>query len=195
MAIYNMNNKWISYYITNPLKSWWKARKYFKRPKISFRIYRVRKYSGYPYASYNWIAKILDIHIHDVSWKDKYDSPRHERNPIVWICLFRFIAFTIHFNIYYYNEFGEKQGGDMYYWEYLLEWLYYRQSLTCYSTWIGKSGIYKTIDEYGKANDGSEDTYKPCQYVVPTVAMSLNKTGIKKLKEELNEQRRNSKNN
>ena len=184
---------WFSYYIEDPLHTWSLAKKYFKRPRISFSIHRVYKYKCYPYASYNRISKILDIYIHDVFWKDKWDSPRHERSPLIWICLFRWIAFTVRFSIHYYDEFGEKQNGDMLYWEYLLNWLHYKEkkTLKCYSTWVGDSKIYKKC-EYGKAEDGSEDTVTPLPYVKPCVAMSLNKNGIKELKRELNEEKGNT---
>lgn len=183
-------NSWFNWFIENPLKTWNEAKKYFKRPKISFHIHKVTKCSGYPYASYCWIGKILDIYSHDVFWKDKWCSPRHEQNPLIWICLFRKIAFSIRFNIYYNNEFGEKQSGDIMYWEYLLEWLYYKKkkTLRCYSIWTGDSQLYRER-KYGNKEDGSEDTFKPYRYVIPTVAISLNKEGIEELKRELNEQK------
>ena len=81
----------------------------------------------------------------------------------------------------------------MEYWEYILNWLYYKnkQTLRCYSTWIGNSKLYKTC-KYGNAEDGSEDTWKALPYIVPCVSMSLNKQGIKELKRELNEENRNT---
>ena len=187
--LYTKNN-WDSYFnirIENPLKTWWKARKYFKFPKIKFKFYLVHKYGPYPYATYHWIGKILDISIIDVSWKDKYNSPRHEESPNIFICLFRKFALSIFLYNTYYNEFNEKVNGDLYYWEYLLSWLYYTKdrSLKCYSTWITDSKIYKEII-YGNEEDGSEDVTKPRIYTIPVVAMSLNKRGMNKLKGELN---------
>ena len=179
-------------WIENPLKTWWKARKYFKRPKISFHYFIISKYKNYPYASYKRIGKILDLCIEDVEWKDKYNSPRHERNPLIYIALFRKIGFSIYFNIYYKDEFGETQSGDSYYWEYLIDWLYYneRKTLKCYSTWIGDSSLYKRVTTWGDREDGTNDEYKPLKYVIPCVAMSLNKEGIKELKREINDNRK-----
>lgn len=194
ITIFNYKHgKWFNFYIENPLRTWNLAKKYFKRPKISFKIHRVNKCYGYPYASYNWLSKILDINIHDVEWKDKYDSPRYEKSPLIYICLFRLVAISIQFNIFYLDEFGEKQNGDMEYWEYVLRWLYYNneKTLKCYSTWTGASRIYKIV-HFGNTEDGSEDTFTPASYTTPCVAMSLNKQGIKELKRELNEQGRNS---
>lgn len=178
--------KWINISIENPFKTWWKARKYFKKPKCRWGFHLVNHGHGYPYATWLRLGKILDINIHDVWWKDKWNSPRHERNPLIYICLFRKFALTIGFHIYYYDEFGSKQDGDMEYWEYLLNWLYYKEkrTLRCYSCWTGNSKLYRQR-KYGNAEDGSEDTFEPYNYVVPTVAMSLNKEGIKQLKKEL----------
>lgn len=68
----------------------------------------------------------------------------------------------------------------MEYWEYLLNWLYYKKTLKCYSCWVGDSRLYKSI-KYNK----DEDIVTPMPIVTPTVAMSLNKEGIKQLKKEL----------
>lgn len=81
----------------------------------------------------------------------------------------------------------------MEYWEYLLDWLYYKEkkTLKCYSAWTGQSQLYKTV-KWGKAEDGSDDVYIPMPYTVPCVAMSLNKAGVAELKKELNEERGNT---
>lgn len=170
--------------IENPLKTWWKARKYFKFPKI--RIATSTSKWSFPYASKWWQGKLLDINIHDVYWKDKYDSPRHERNPLIYICLFSKYSLWIQFTMTYKNEFGEDTDGSMYYWEYLLEWLYYqdKKTLQCYSSWISESELYKQT-KWGDAEDGSEDITTPYKYIIPCVAMSLNKRGIKELKKEI----------
>lgn len=178
----------IAWSIENPFKTWWKARKYFKLPKIKI-TFSANKWH-FPYATKYWQGKILDINIRDVLWKDKYDSPRHEKNPLIYICLFGKFAIWITPAIFYKDEFNEKQNGDMEYWEYLLEWLYYKEksTLKCYSSWTSKSQLYKAV-KWGNTEDGSEDEYVPITYTIPCVAMSLNKRGIKELKRELNEER------
>ena len=129
-------SKWyhnlIAWSIENPFKTWWSARKYFKCPGISIRFF-TSKYS-FPYASKWWQGKLLDINIHDVYWKDKYNSPRHERNPLIYICLFGKYAFWITPKITYKNEFGEDIHGDIYYWEYLLDHIFYDKPLKYYPT-------------------------------------------------------------
>lgn len=181
-------DKWyknlIALSIENPFKTWWKARKYFKVPSITV-TFLCNKWH-FPYASSYWRGKILDIDIHDIYWKDKWDSPRHERNPLIYICIFSIFSIWIYPTITYYNEFGEKENGDTYYWEYLLHYLYYSKnnSLKGYSTWTSDSKLYHHT-YYGNAEDGSDDKLTPIDIVVPCVAMSLNKAGIKKLKEEI----------
>lgn len=174
-------SKWIDITIENPFKTWWKARKYFKIPKLRFSAF------SDSYRSYKHGGRILEIDCLDVMWKDKFNSPRHERSPHISILLFRKFGIRIDFYIDYYDEFREKQNGDMEYWEYLLEWLYYKKkkTLRCYSSWTGDSKLYR-VRHWGKAEDGSEDTYTPARFIIPCVAMSLNKNGIKELKRELN---------
>ncbi len=181
---------YISWTIYNPFKTWWKARKYFKCPKITPFICLVKTFCGYPYASYHWIGKIIDIYFSDVIWKDKWDSPRHERNPLVWICLFRKIAFGLRFNIYKINEFGQKEDGNMYYWEYILDYLYYDKTLELKSCWTRYSQIFKKCVKYGE--DEKDDEYKPYSIPIYTHLFSLNKRGLKEFK-KLYDEKRNKK--
>ena len=119
--------------INNPFKTWWKARKYFKRPSVKF-YFGLLKYN-FPYANRDYIGKIIDISIHDVMWKDKYNSPRHERNPYVWICLFRLFRFEIGTRINDITETGKVEDRSTFYWEYLLDYLYYSKSLKINQCW------------------------------------------------------------
>lgn len=178
-------SKWIDISIENPFRTWWRARKYFKRPKITVRPF----YSSY--RAWKRGGRILEIECWDLVWKDKFNSPRHEINPHVSILLFGKIGFRIDFNVYYIDEFGEKQDGDMIYWEYLLNYLAYDKSLLGYSAWTKDSDIYEHTVQWGNKEDGTEDIIKPMPYTLPCVAMSLNKEGIKQLKKELNEKRGN----
>lgn len=172
-------SKWINIDIENPLKTWWKARKYFKFPNISIKsAFRFEK---------SKLGKILNIECWDLMWKDKFRSPRHEINPHIYIDIFSFIHIYIEFTKTYLNEFGEKSNGDTMYWEYMLSYLYYKNNLKGYSTWQTDSKLYKYIDKYGNKEDGTEDIYKPFPLVLPCVSTSLNKKGIKQLKKELNE--------
>lgn len=197
-----INNRYFNILIQNPLKTWWRARKYFKMPKI--RIHKIGKlfpktihtqFGDYvdnglnycPYACLDSIGDILSIYSADVMWKDKWDSPRHERNPIIWIVFFKRIGFCITFNITYKDELGKVESGDMYYWEFLLTYLYYnhdiKSALLASNGWTYDSKLWKWVSEHGKAEDGSEDTYKPARIVVQTQLFSLNNKGLKQLQE------------
>ena len=85
-----------------PFKTWWKARKYFKKPKFKFYFGPMWKYKGrvktkfgeyddykykggyWPYASTDYLKwytpKWFPIHVasSDICWKDKYNTPRYE---------------------------------------------------------------------------------------------------------------------
>lgn len=173
----------IAFSIENPLKTWWKARKYFKFPDIKMCV--TNNKHTFPYASSKWRGTILDINIHDVYWKDKYNSPRHERNPLIYICLFSKWSLWITFCKIFINEFGEDTDESMHYWEYMLDYLYYSKSLKLSSYWVTNSKVAQ-ITEFGNAEDGSEDIRKPMQLYIPDQLISLNKKGLKEFKKLYN---------
>ena len=163
--------------INNPFKTWWKARKYFKKPSIKCH-FGLLKYS-FPYANRDYIGKIIDISIQDVMWKDKYNSPRHERNPYVWICLFRLFRFEISTRINALTETGKVEDRSTFYWEYLLDYLYYSKSLKINQCWEYTSKVYTRIKYYSNREDGEEDQIVPYKMVIQTPLFSLNKNGLK----------------
>ena len=163
--------------INNPFKTWWKARKYFKKPSIKCH-FGLLKYS-FPYANRDYIGKIIDISIQDVMWKDKYNSPRHERNPYVWICLFRLFRFEIDTRINALTETGKVEDRSTFYWEYLLDYLYYSKSLKINQCWEYSSKVYTRIKYYSNREDGEEDQIVPYKMVIQTPLFSLNKNGLK----------------
>ena len=163
--------------INNPFKTWWKARKYFKRPSIKCH-FGLLKYS-FPYANRDYIGKIIDISIQDVMWKDKYNSPRHERNPYVWICLFRLFRFEISTRINDITETGKVEDRSTFYWEYLLDYLYYSKSLKINQCWEYTSKVYTRTKYYSNREDGEEDQVVPYKMVIQTPLFSLNKRGLK----------------
>ena len=163
--------------INNPFKTWWKARKYFKRPSIKCH-FGLLKYS-FPYANRDYIGKIIDISIHDVGWKDKYDSPRRARNPYVRICLFRLFRFEISTRINALTETGKVEDRSMFYWEYLLDYLYYSKSLKISRCWEHSSKVYHYTKYYSNREDGEEDQVVPYKMVRQTPLFSLNKRGLK----------------
>lgn len=193
-------NKYFNIFIENPLKTWWKAKEYFKFPKIE--IHKVGKlihkkvhteFGDYvddglywcPYVYTDKLKSILNIFSSDVLWKDKYDSPRHERNPIIWILFFKRIGFCITFNVTYLDELGKVRDGNMYYWEFLLNYVYYEHdlklALNASGPWTVSSKLWKQLITPGAKEDGSNDEYKPYNIVIQHQLFSLNKKGLKKL--------------
>lgn len=106
-------NKLFNFYFENPLKTYNKIKKYFKplTTKIEISFYKSNK------------AKILEIYSYDLMWKDKYNSPRHEYNPRIFIHLFNYIHIYINYII------DDNSINDMIYWEAALYWLYYEKTL------------------------------------------------------------------
>lgn len=113
-AIQKIINKYFYFYIKNPLKTYWKVRKYFKFPKLICQFYK----------SPSNDAKILSIESYDIFWKDKWDAPSQERDPIFVITLFNKYHFQIDFRYYYNNS-----NYSMEYWESILWFVYYDKTL------------------------------------------------------------------
>ena len=133
-------------------KTWWKARKVMKRPKLRFEFNTESSFRGYPG---NWL---LSWECEDVGWKDKYGTPRFETSPYFTIYLFGFFQIWIELDIS--DDFSESE-----YWEQLLWMLFYigresSRTLTdndweeAKKTWpwtsVGPDGVKKSTwaDEY-----------------------------------------------
>jgi hypothetical protein len=169
-------SKFINFHFENPLRTWMQARKYFKLPKLRIRFYNNNK---------PWRGSLLSIESYDVGWKTKWGSSRFEESPNINICLFNKFRIEISWHMYYIDELGDKVECDDVYWEYLIDSLDYNfRTLLHYSAWRTDSRLYRYAS--GKNEEG-KTTYSPYPYVVPCVTISLNKKGLKKLKEELNE--------
>lgn len=97
-------------FIVNPLRTWWKARKIFKIPKL--KIYCGKWKIGLPIYSKN-VLSLIDIYSYDLTWKDKYDIPRFEFPPSINIIIFKSWQILIWLD------------EDHNYWEQLLWYLYY----------------------------------------------------------------------
>ena len=98
----------------NPFKTWWKVRKWFKFPKPS--IYFGPIVSGLPYGLPD---KWIELYIYDVTWKDKYNSPRFEFTPQINLNLFKKYQLLLTF----------QTNDDYLYWETILDIIYYNKSL------------------------------------------------------------------
>lgn len=176
--------KWINIYIENPFKTWWKARKYFKIPITKVTLFFTNRSYKIP-SPYVWegaLGKILDIHVSDVWWKDKFNSPRHEANPHIFICFFKLFGIFIQPKIYSIDEFGDKKDFDMHYWEYILNYLYYDKGLKQESFWEYKSKIYSISKKFSDNEDGEEYKKVPMTLPIMEHIFSLNKQGLKEFK-------------
>ena len=106
--------KWIYLNINNPFKTMKKLKDIFKPLKCHFKWNT--KDDWFPLI---WCSNPAYIHIMsvDVGWKDKFNSPRYEYPPAIWIHLFKLNL------IWYWELSNEKYMDD--YWEQALWYLYY----------------------------------------------------------------------
>lgn len=174
-----VSNKWIRISLENPFKTWWRAKKYFKIPKTSIQFFKKEVPVPYPWLN---LGKILDIRVNDLMWKDKWNSPRHEEDPYVLVCIFNRFGFLIKPQIYTLNEYGEKRYENSIYWEYLLDYLYYSKSLKISHWWTTESKVFTRVVKWGNKEDGTEDEIKPYTLPIPQHLFSLNKRGLKEFK-------------
>lgn len=125
-----MLNKYFDFYWENPLKTYNLVKKYFRdiKPKFKWAFGKRHK------------AKILELKAFDLTWKDKWNSPRHEYNPYIYFSLFNYIHLYIEWTL------GDSME-DMVYWEAILDWMYYGKSLqeACTNGW---SQYNKELGEY-----------------------------------------------
>lgn len=113
-------NNYFDIYLSNPFKTYNKVKKWFKPIKPKFQ-WSFRKGNN---------SIFLELYSFDVTWKDKYNEPRHEFNPRITLSLFNYIHLYIDFTI------GDSMT-DMVYWEAILNWIYYNKDLqeACTSYW------------------------------------------------------------
>lgn len=103
--------------LESPFKTMKKLKGVFKPLKVYFKCGK----SWYPIL---WCSRPYPIHIMsgDVMWKDKYDTPRYENPPYVWIHLFGF-------NLVWYWALSRQESMDNY-WEQALWYLYYYRNIS-----------------------------------------------------------------
>lgn len=111
--------KWIYLDIRNPFKTMKKLKGVFKPLKCYFKWN-----TNTDWFPMLWCSKPAYIHIMsvDVGWKDKFDSPRYEYPPAIWIHLFKLNL------IWYWELPNEKYMDD--YWEQALWYLYYYKNIS-----------------------------------------------------------------
>ena len=131
----------------NPYYYWWKARKYFKRPKINFMFGREIWFFGLPVRR-DYYNRIIDFRLSGLGWKTKYDECRHEWDPYICITFFR----TWHL-IWIFNWISKKDSTSgtrsMLTWEAILEYV------------VNKTDIYTIKNSFGAISNGGKITIEP----------------------------------
>lgn len=160
-----------------PFGTWWKARKYFKKPMFKFYFGPMWKYKGkvktefgeyddYEYKGGYWPAasteflkwhtpKWFPIHVSswDIGWKDKYNTPRYE-HPGYFIVFFGRdyhkhwqFSMTVTAPDFFCNNDCTVKDHDDNYWESMLWYLYYADT---YNILNNKRDIVKARDSMMK---------------------------------------------
>lgn len=95
--------------IENPLRTWWKVRKWFKFPKPSICFYK--DFSA---------SKLIEFYCWDVTWTEKeYQNIRLDFSPYIELTLFKRFSWKLTF----------KVPEDYVYWETIIEIVYYNKSI------------------------------------------------------------------
>ena len=106
--------------IFKPLRTWWKARKYFRFPSIKFRYGNAGEVASSIWHSSMNCAKWFDLEFCDVFWKWKYDDSVFEAEPCISLILFNkwHLLWTFECPKVSYNK------SNYMYWEALLDYVY-----------------------------------------------------------------------
>ena len=136
--IYWNFRKWIYLSIRNPFKTMKKLKGVFKPLNCYFKFTK-NKYVPYPVL---WVSEPAYIHImsSDVGWKDKYDSPRFEYPPYIWIHIYKW-----NFVFYWDLPLHDQKYIDEY-WEQALWYLYYTNTVS--QGLINKPNIEKAEESW-----------------------------------------------
>ena len=114
--------KYLYISISNPKKTLNKIKRVFKPLKCYFKF----KKDWWAPAPILWVPKPSYVHIvaNDIGWKDKYDTPRYEYSPYVWIHI-------LNWNWIWYWELPLHQNHrNDEYWEQALWYLYYSGTIS-----------------------------------------------------------------
>lgn len=112
MIYFNLKN-FIYINLSNPFKTMKKLKGVFKPIKCKF------SFNWGDWAPVLWCSypATIQINTYDVLWKDKYDTPRYEESPYIWIHIWKL-------------NFVWKWEAPEEYWEQALWYLYYSGTIT-----------------------------------------------------------------
>ena len=116
-GIYWDFRKWIYLSLRNPFRTMNKLKGVFKPLRRFFRF----SWREWDYSPVLWCSKPAYIHIisTDVMWKDKYNTPRYEVPPYIWIHIYK-----LNF-IWYWDLQPHMRYKTDDYWEQALWYLFY----------------------------------------------------------------------
>jgi len=134
MIHWNFKN-WIYISLENPFKTMKQLKGVFRPLRKYFRM----SFKEWDYSPVLWCSRpsFIQIMTHDVMWKDKYDSPRYEVPPYIWIHVYKL-------NLVWYwdlpiNLLKDSESHIDDYWEQALWYLYYTNTIS--QVLLGKSNI------------------------------------------------------
>lgn len=109
-----------------PWRTYWKARKIFKRPKIKCHFGNVKNGEvwGLVSSSSAYWNPILEFSSRDVTWKSKWNSPRFEYEPEIVMIFFKRWELWIHL-----VSPDTTSQHDYIYWETLLDYVNFKKPL------------------------------------------------------------------
>lgn len=116
-GIYLDFRKWIYLSLRNPFRTMNKLKGVFKPLRCFFK-FSWREWDYWPVL---WCSKPAYLHIisTDVMWKDKYDTPRYEVPPYIWIHIYK-----LNF-VWYWDLQPHMRYETDNYWEQALWYLFY----------------------------------------------------------------------
>jgi len=122
--------------ISNPKRTMNELKGVFKPLKLYFKFVK-DEYAPYPIL---WVSKpaFVQIMFHDVGWKDKYDTPRFEYHPYIWIHIYKW-NFVWYWDLPDTIGYNPKTDHIDDYWEQALWYLYYTNTIS--QVLLGKSNI------------------------------------------------------
>lgn len=148
-------NSYIKIQLKNPLRTYFKVRKWFNKLSIKVDMGKPMTTGLFPICE-SYIPKLFYFISSDLLWKNKYDSPRFEYPPHIEMIFFKRFKISIFFVRYIDKHTANENlinlhwagNQDMIYWESALRFLYYKKSLQdsiTYWAWNGLKSPSKKI--------------------------------------------------
>lgn len=162
-----------------PLKLWWKARKFFKKPKSNFYFGKLTDCLVLPMRNSEGL-RIFDFYSQDLTWRvdPKTKKPVYEYPPQIGLVLFGKYKL-----LWWWSK--PSQGKDMSadYWESILRFLYFgdRKSPVnscpgCENLCLKPRAYYNYLEYYYKIYDTETPSEEPIEYKVILFTLATKRT-------------------